>query len=541
MNSSDVQTQGKESGMSFTVSQYSVNGQHLSGSSAHFAICTRNDDEKVRVPIFKSADGVARCRVEGGSDDWKSVALEGGAELTFDKSWGFTTPTVRIPSNSRIFRTSTGQPFMWLADTVWFGLTDRISDAEWKALMVRRKGEGFNVMQVVSGLLPEANFGEKSTLLAGVTSWTADKENLNPKWWDAADTRVIDAVQAGVIPALVGAWSYYILQFGGEKLMRHWHEMIARWGAFPIFWCVVGEIGLMEYEDLFADNMQEEARRIQGLWKSVIAHVRAIDPWNRPITVHPCPAFNESSFEALQGDSEIDFIWLQTGHADVNVVPSTLRALKKALNDSKLPVINSEVCYEGIAGGSPALLQRYLFWTHLLQGAAGHTYGAQGIWAFHDDLTSPGAMWGWIPWQEAVELDGSRQLGLAAKYLDSLGWTGFTPANDSLKISADTDNPFRPWAGRTGNHLVVYFPAVSMAPATIGISIELSKVIFQNLEAHSEYQLEIINPRDGQTVRKESIKTEANGSWEFKGSNFVSPLPTMEDWIVSLSRGNELR
>lgn len=523
------------------VSQYQLTGATPTDQSPLFALATRQNDEKVRIPVFSSTDGKIRCRVEGTESEWKSVALERGGEFVFEKSWEFTTPRIGIPGQSRIFRTPAGDPFIWLADTVWFGLTDRISAEDWKALMAKRQSQGFNVMQVVSGLLPEANFGEKSTLLNGVTSWTLDKENLNPKWWDAADSRIVDAVQAGVIPALVGAWSYYILQFGGEKLMRHWHEMVARWGAFPVFWCVVGEVGLMEYENLFADNMQEEARRIQELWKPVIKHVKTIDPWHRPITVHPCPAFNESSFEALQGDSDIDFIWLQTGHADVNVVPSTLKALQKALKDSNLPIINSEVCYEGIAGGSPALLQRYLFWTHLLQGAAGHTYGAQGIWAFHDDATSPGAMWGWIPWQQAVELDGSRQLGLAAKYLQSLGWSGFTPANDSLRISADIAHPFRPWAGRTGAHLVVYFPAVSMAPASIGISIELSTVVFQKLDANCEYQLEIINPRDGQSVRIETFTTNAEGSWEFKGSNFVSPLPTMEDWIVTISRGNELR
>ena len=68
--------------------------------------------------------------------------------------------------------------FLWLADTVWFGLTDRISNAEWKALMEKRTKQGFNVMQVVSGLLPEAAFGEPSTLLDGVASWTLDKKEL---------------------------------------------------------------------------------------------------------------------------------------------------------------------------------------------------------------------------------------------------------------------------------------------------------------------------------------------------------------------------
>jgi len=523
------------------VCEFILNEITPTAKSNKYAIGVRKNGTEVKVPLFTGSDGSIKCRVEGSEENWHTITLENGTEMIHSQSWRFATPHIGIPGPSRIFKEDSGNPFLWLGDTVWFGLTDRVSESDWKALMVRRKNQGFNVMQVVSGLLPEANFGEKSTLLTGVSSWTADKKELNKKWWDAADTRVIDMVQAGLMPALVGAWSYYILQFGIEKLNRHWTEMIARWGAFPVFWCVVGEVGLMEYENLFDENMQDEARRIQGLWKSVISHVRESDPWHRPITVHPCPAFNESSFEALQGDSEIDFIWLQTGHADINVVPSTLRALSKALKDSKLPVINSEVCYEGIAGGSPALLQRYLFWTHLLQGAAGHTYGAQGLWAFHDDLTSPGAMWGWVPWQQAVELDGSKQLGLAAEYLRSIGWSGFTPSNENLRISADAANPFRPWAGSTNNHLVVYFPAISMAPATIGISIELSKVIFQNLKRNNKYELGIVNPRDGKLFRSELIETDNEGSWEFKGSNFVSPLPTMEDWIVTLSSVNELR
>jgi hypothetical protein len=523
----------------YQVSQYVYSGASDQLSPHSFAIGVDSNGKEFKVPTFISGDGKIRCRVKGPQSAWKSITDSAGIHFTFEKHWEFSTIPVSKSEGSRILKSSDGAPYLWLGDTVWFGLTDRITDAEWQSVMEKRKKQGFNVVQVVSGLLPEANFGEKSTLLDGVTSWTLDKSSLQVKWWDAADTRVIQAVKSGLNPALVGAWSYYILQFGAEKLKTHWTEMVARWGAFPVFWCIVGEIGLMEYENLFAENSQEEARRIQGLWKEVITHVRELDPWERPITVHPCPAFNESSFEALQGDSQIDFIWLQTGHADINVVPSTLKALDKALHDSRLPVINSEVCYEGIAGGSPALLQRYLFWTHLLHGAAGHTYGAQGLWAFHDDETSPGAMWGWIPWQQALELDGSRQLGMAAEFLRSINWDGFTPSPNSLNLTGNPESPFRPWAAKSGENLVVYFPAICMAPASIGISVELSNVKFQNLLSNQHYHLKIIDPRTGKLTREEKITTDQNGEWLFKGSNFVSPLPTMEDWIVNVKIANE--
>jgi len=521
------------------VSQYVLPGNGASFKPHPLVICTRAQSaETFKVPGFVSNDGSLHVRVTGNKKDWQSIALESGQEFAFEQAWTFTPVGITKKSDSKILRDDEGAPFLWLGDTVWFGLTDRISNSDWKQLMEKRTTQGFNVMQVVSGLLPEAAFGEPATLLNGVASWTSDKSKLEKKWWDAADVKVIDAVQAGQMPALVGAWSYYILEFGAEKLKEHWSEMIARWAAFPVFWCIAGEVGLMEYKDLFSDDMQERALSIQQMWKPVIIHVRNTDPWHRPITVHPCPAFNFSSVEALQGDSDLDFVWLQTGHADVNSIKSSLSALNKAQKDSTLPVLNSEVCYEGIAGGSPAMIQRYLFWTHVLQGAAGHTYGAQGIWAFHDDATSPGAMWGWVPWQEAAKLPGAEQLGIAAKYLRSIKWDGFTPANNSMKVHADLEHTYRPWAGKTGDHLVAYFPPVSMAPAEMGISFELATIVFTTLEKNAKYTVEIINPRTGKIEKSEKVTANADGEWHFTSTNIASPLPTMEDWIMHLVKSS---
>jgi peptide deformylase len=103
-----------------------------------------------------------------------------------------------------------------------------------------------------------------------------------------------------------------------------------------------------------------------------------------------------------------------------------------------------------------------------------------------------------------------------------------------MKINADLDHPHRPWAGKTGDNLIAYFPAVSMAPAEIGISIELATIVFQKLKKSSTYSMQIINPRNGKIVREEKINSDTEGEWNFKSKNIASPLPTMEDWIVSL-------
>ena len=204
-------------------------------------LCIKSDsDHAIEVPAFLNQSGELCVRVPGNRSDWKSIALSTGETLNFDTSWTHSLVGLTGKSDTSFFKTDDNADFLWLGDTVWFGLTDRISNAEWKALMQKRTAQGFNVMQVVSGLLPEAAFGDKATLLEGVTSWKLDKSELEKKWWDAADIKVIDAVQAGQMPALVGAWSYYILQFGADRLKNHWTEMIARWGAFPTFWCVGG-------------------------------------------------------------------------------------------------------------------------------------------------------------------------------------------------------------------------------------------------------------------------------------------------------------
>ena len=73
-------------------------------------------------------------------------------------------------------------------------------------------------------------------------------------------------------------------------------------------------------------------------------------------------------------------------------------------------------------------LQRHLFWSFMLSGSAGHTYGAAGIWQASvegDPGISP--VYDWTTWKEGMHYPGSTQLGIGKKLLEQYPWQSFEP------------------------------------------------------------------------------------------------------------------
>jgi hypothetical protein len=77
-----------------------------------------------------------------------------------------------------------------------------------------------------------------------------------------------------------------------------------------------------------------------------------------------------------------------------------------------------------------------MFWLCLANGAAGHTYGANGIWQCNrpgqphgpsPTAGSPPTGYGAIPWNEAMHLPGSTQVGLGKKLFERYPWPKFEP------------------------------------------------------------------------------------------------------------------
>jgi hypothetical protein len=209
-------------------------------------------------------------------------------------------------------------------------------------------------------------------------------------------------------------------------MKKHWRYVVARWGAYPVFWCVAGE-GIMPY--YLSDRKDEDRLFQKKAWTEVASYLRKIDPYRRLITIHP----TDMSRNQVEDLTVLDFEMLQTGHSDRASIPNTINLVRTSRAATPaMPTVNSEVCYEGIGGTCFDDVQRFMVWSCLLSGAAGHTYGANGIWQVnrHDQPygKSPhGGNWGNTPWDDAMKLPGSQQTGLAKRLLQEFEWHRFEP------------------------------------------------------------------------------------------------------------------
>jgi hypothetical protein len=70
----------------------------------------------------------------------------------------------------------------------------------------------------------------------------------------------------------------------------------------------------------------------------------------------------------------LDLDMLQTGHSGYPTLATTVNILEESLaHVPVMPVLVSEANYEGILESSREEVQRFLFWSCMLSGAAGHT------------------------------------------------------------------------------------------------------------------------------------------------------------------------
>jgi Protein of unknown function (DUF4038)/Domain of unknown function (DUF5060) len=343
----------------------------------------------------------------------------------------FTHGPLRMAANRRFLEHADGTPFFWLGDTWWMGLCSRLHwPGEFQRLAADRVAKGFNVVQIVAGLYPDMPaFDPRGANEAGFP-WEENYARMRPEYYDAADQRLRHLVDQGIIPCLVGAWGYFMPWMGAEKLKTHWRYLIARYGAWPMVWCVAGEANLPWY---LAKGFPWDDREQVREWTKVMRYVCETDPFQRLVTIHPTGLNFLSARNATDDAGLLDIDFLQTGHAGNEAVEPNIKTTRICYASSPtLPVINSEPCYEMLNDSITAEWPRRAFWSCVLNGAAGHTYGANGIWqcnrAEQAHGNSPwGGGYGKISWEQAMDLGGSRHVSLGKALLERHPWQNLRP------------------------------------------------------------------------------------------------------------------
>jgi hypothetical protein len=426
---------------------------------------------------------------------------------------------VRIAADHLHFEHEDGTPFFWLGDTWWMGLCHRMRWPEdFQALAADRVQKGFTVVQIIAGLYPDMPaFDPRGANEAGYP-WDAEYERINPKYFDMADLRIQELINRGLTPCIVGCWGYFLGFMGVAKLKQHWRNIVARWGAYPVIWCLAGE-GTMPYY-LSQDKTGDSAAQ-KTAWTEIARYVRSVDPNHHSITIHP----SQTARDSVEDPAVLDFDMLQTGHSDRKSYPSTIDKVTGELSRSpRMPVLVGEVCYEGILDENRQEVSRFVFWASILSGAAGHTYGADGIWQVNTPEApygpSPhGRSWGGPAWDIAAQLPGSQQLGLAKQFLSRFEWWRLEPHPEWVDPHWGKQDYQLPYAAGIPEKLRIVFVPPMWEPPTV-----------KSLESGVGYRAFFFDPRTGTEHPIGEVTTESDGSWK-------SPItPTFEQWILVLEK-----
>jgi hypothetical protein len=440
---------------------------------------------------------------------------------------------IEVAPGGRYFQHLDGTPFFWLGDTWWMGFCSRIAWPEdFQALTLDRQRKGFTVVQIVMGLYPDMPPFDPRGANEGGFPWMDDTYAcINPDYFTYVDRRVQWLAEHGIVPCIVGFWGYYLDFMGLEKCKQFWRYIVARYGAFPTCWCLAGEAMMPYYlapEFQPPDAWFEKGKAKLAQWSELAAYVQALDPYDRPITLHP--TFEKQARTQLDQPELLDFDMTQAG-ATQNFFPGIIRVLREGLAmQPPRPTFTGEACYEGIGGTSHEDTQRLCFWGCILSGAKAHTYGANGLWQANNPQFPHGASpWGVVyggpAVLEAAALLGSAQLGLGRKLLERYPWWELEPHQEWLDYgalcavySADAAPYYVPYAaGIPGELRIVYFSTPWQMAHLKGV---------KGFEPGVAYRGFFFDPRTGHETDLGNIAPDETGYWP------VPLPPVLQDFVI---------
>ncbi|MFA9288650.1 MAG: DUF4038 domain-containing protein [Weeksellaceae bacterium] len=372
---------------------------------------------------------------------------------------------LQIKNNHLFWENNT--PFFLLADTFWYGLTKRVSLKDFETIIQKRKAQGFTAIQLVVGPPPETSVvDDNARSTNGVLPFHKDC-TVNPAYFTDIQPKLEILIKHQLVPIIYGSWGNHIDIVGETGMLQLWQQIIKMTQKYPAIYSVTGEVDIFpvnpELKTSFAMKLLHKITPLrkahslsrkfqnQGLlgirlasWQQIAKQIQKLNKAHHPLMVHPHAA--KLASELFTDTSWIDIDTFQSGHSPQQGDENMNRNFTKAKLGNK-PYLNLEPLYEGIMNQTDITLQQSAFWQSIFAGAAGHCYGAHGIWQFadHDNFMQH---WGESYWKESLEYPGAVSLGKAKQWLESEfkeSWINFREGE-------------QPISGICGNKLVKYLP-----------------------------------------------------------------------------------
>lgn len=440
---------------------------------------------------------------------------------------------IRIMDDRRHFMYHDGTPFPWLGDTWWPLECSRLSEnGEVQRMAQDRLEKGFNLIHVVNGFWCDVAPYDKRLANAAGFAWTENFGTLNPDYFDIADKKIQILADMGFVIAMAATWGFYISFMGVEKMKKHMRYTIARYGAYSTVWLTAGEGSLPFYDLWDGGKVPELTEKARHEWTEVMRYMKEIDPFHRLSTIHV--AADRIAADDVEDPNLLDFSVYQAALHDGNkamVAEQVKRLTERGLALSpKRPVLNSETCYEGMLYQCGADLQRWLFWHAALDGSAGWSYGANGIFNMSHE-NDPfgtcfyGVNWGEQSWQEALDFEGAKQVGASRKYLNQYEWWKLMPIEDITDDAEDTPEYERTVAAWNGRNLIMAYKQKILNKFNESYFMK-----FKNLEPGTVYHAKAYNPIRDYEISLGSVQVQEDGSIASLG------FPIKQDWVLILEK-----
>jgi hypothetical protein len=297
-------------------------------------------------------------------------------------------PRLRVSGNGRFFVKADGSPFFYLGDTEWdlFGL-DR-EDAE--LYLKDRAAKKFTVIQAVDtffGGLDRPNAYGETVFVNG------DPARPNEAYFKHVDWVVDKAESLGLYIGMVPIWSKEYVQQDPKLLLNPSFGATIRTAIRADKPSVVDKTSAFGYGRFLGRRYRDKpivwilggdwfATGNEDIWRAMAAGLAEGDGGAHLKTYHPKSP--RSSSQWFHNDAWLDFNMLQTGHTILNRNYDLVAADWDRIPVK--PVVDGEGGYEGIGDGSspsgkiePPDVRRIAYCA-VFAGAAGYTYGANGLY-----------------------------------------------------------------------------------------------------------------------------------------------------------------
>ncbi len=351
------------------------------------------------------------------------------------KKHGFVTDR----HNNRYFTYDDGTPFYWLADTHWQAPNyETITDCNYPGCNCKnqfkhevddRLKKGFTVYQTYFDASESDGGGQ-----AGILPSLWDKKFTLPSDQFAKKVDVMFEYLDSVGMAIaLGFGVHYITVQNMDKvdLFRFAKYVVARYGCYNVIWLLAQEITRLRPSRI-------EGETVFDTYIELGQYVSEIDGYHHPLSAHmDVMEFSDERAKRLSDQNWHSYWMTQGGHGE-GMTPKKKHYKEYAeAKDYFKPVIEGELSYEDLNCGFFANNRgaRVAAWNAMLDGCAGYTYGATGIWAngYSTEISK-----GWLgettsysyePWYMGLNKPGSFEMMYLKQFITNIpDWNTLVPA-----------------------------------------------------------------------------------------------------------------